>query len=89
MARPRKPDLIEITVTRKHGPRVIEKTKYCREMNPGETLDIIKAMIESPPGLRLRPINKQTTTTRTNGTTNIINYSTGKPTSTDSATAVG
>lgn len=81
MARPRKPDLIEITVTRKHGPRVIEKTKYCREMNPGETLDIIKAMIENM---------TQTTTTQTNGTTNIINYAAaGEPTSTDSATAVG
>jgi len=79
MARPRKPDLIEITVTRKHGPRVIEKTKYCREMAQGETLDIIKAMIENM---------TQTTTTKTNGTTNIINY-TGESADCASAVAVG
>jgi len=56
-------------------------------MLPGETIDIIKAMIERPLGLPLRTINKSTTTTETNGT-NIINYSTGEPTSTDSAIAV-
>jgi len=89
MARPRKPDLIEITVTHKHRRRVIEKTKYRREMLPGETLDIIKVMIERPLGLPLRTINQSTTTTETNGTTNIVNYSTGESADCASAVAVG
>lgn len=68
-----------ITVTRKHGAKVIEKKKYGREMLLGETLDAIKAMIENM---------TQTTTTQTNGTTNIINYAAGTPADCSSA-AVG
>ncbi len=81
MGRKRKPDVITIIVTRKHGAKVIEKTKYGREMLPGETLDAIKAMIEN--------IADTQTNTQTNGTTNIINYSAGNPADCASAAAVG
>lgn len=82
MGRKRKPDVITITVTQKHGAKVIEKTKYGREMLPGETLDAIKAMIENI-------ADTQTNTTQTNGTTNIINYAAGTPSDCSSAAAVG
>lgn len=69
-----------ITLTRKHGAKVLEKTTYCREMLPGETLDAIKSVIENI-------ADTQTNTTQTNGTTNIINYAAG--TTADCTAAVG
>ena len=69
-----------ITLTRKHGAKVLEKTTYCRPMLPGEALDAIKAMIENI-------ADTQTNTTQTTGTTNIVNYSAGTPA--DCTAAVG